>query len=63
MSDDDSNDAQGEPGACPGHDWEVRRVELGLEGGSLLLGCVWCGALQWEIGENQRKAILGDLDQ
>lgn len=45
MSTDDSNDARGEPGACPGHEWKMTHIDLAADGGYIYDECKWCGTV------------------
>lgn len=50
MGADDSNDARGEPGACPGHEWVLSHLHLEVEGAQRWLVCRWCGTLTVDDG-------------
>lgn len=50
MGADDSNDARGEPGACPGHEWVLSHLHLEVQGAQRWLVCRWCGTLTVDGG-------------
>lgn len=42
---DDANDARGEPGACPGHDFVLQSMKATAAGTEMVHECTLCGAV------------------